>query len=506
LDPGSFALGALAAALLIGAAASWAVPWLRQRAQDELRDHLQRAAEVGARERLHREQEELGERTAKARRDLEEQGERLRLREDALDRRIERLEDRERDLHEREAAATGLRAALEAREAEVDRTSARQLRELERISGLRREEAEHLLIDRVERSCQEEAERALARVDAELAEEVARRARDALLTALQRTRLSHAGEALVSTVALPSDDLKGAIVGRDARNVRAFEEATGVDLIVDDTPGLVVVSAFDPVRREVARRALVRLLDEGRIHPPRIEVVVAETRQELEEAVQELGRRTTDAAGVQLPQRLETLLGRLEFVSEGGQSVRQHALETAALAAALASELGLDPEQARRAGLLHDVGKAVEHETGGGHAAVGAEAARRAGEDPDIVNAVAAHHGEVEATSPYAVLVQVANRLSEERPGARDGQVDAAIRRREELEAVARRHPGVERAWAVQAGRELRLVVDPARVSDKASQRLARDVARAVGEAGVGTPGEVKVTVVRPFRAEEPAG
>ena len=496
-------VGALLGAILAGA---YAVLWLLPRVRDETRAQVQdlsrREAEVAARERVQREREALEQSAQSERSRLQALEERSRQREDALERRLRALEDREREAGEREATLTGEKAALATRAAEVERLLERETRELERIGELGREEAQALLLDRIERRCRDEAEQVRTRGERELQEELQRRARDVLLTALQRQAVSHAREALVSVVPLPDDEVKGLLVGRDARNLRTFEAQTGVDLLIDDTPGVVVLSAFDPVRREVARRALVRLVEERRIHPPRIEAAVAEARQQLEEAVQELGRAAAAAVGVELAGPLITLLGRLEFMSSEGQNVRRHSLETAHLAATLASELGLDPAPARRAGLLHDIGKAVAHERQGGHAAVGADLAERHGEDPLVVNAIAAHHQDVSPRSPYAVIVEIANRLSGERPGARDAQLELAIRRQAELEAAAAKLPGVVRAFAVQAGREVRVVVDPGRVNDKAAQRLARDVARALEGCGP-TPGEVKVTVVRETRHEE---
>ena len=495
--------GALLGAILAGA---FAVLWLLPRVRDETRAQVQdlsrREAEVAARERLQREREALETSAQSERTRVAALEERCRQREDALERRLVALEDRERRQGEREAALTGGEAALRAREGELERTLEREMRELERIGELRREEAQALLLDRIERRCREEAEQVVTRADQELAAELERRARDVLITALQRQAMSHAREAMVSVVPLPDEELKGLLIGRDARNLRTFEEKTGVDLLIDDTPGVVVLSAFDPVRREVARRALERLIAERRIHPPRIEAAVAEARSHLEEAVQELGREAAAAVGVQLPSELSTLIGRLEFCSSEGQNLRHHAIETAHLAATLASELGLDPGPARRAGLLHDVGKAVAHEREGGHAAVGAQLAERHGEDPLVVDAIAAHHGDVSPRSPYGVIVEIANRLSGQRPGARDAQLELAVRRQEALESAAARHPGVIRAYAVQAGREVRVVVDPGKVSDKAAQRLARDVAKALE--GVGpSPGQVKVTVLRETRHEE---
>lgn len=499
-------LGALIAGLAAAAWAGWVLaPRTRAAALAGERDTQRREAEAAARDALGREREAFAAEQATARREVKELEGRARGREDAFDRRIEGLEERERALRVREAELTGKQAALEAERAEVERTVQRNVRELERISGMRREEAEHLLLERVEARCADEARAIAARAELALAEEADRRGREALLSAIGRAAWSQTHEPLVTAVPLPDDEAKALLIGRDARNVRTFQALTGVDLLVDDTPGVVVLSSFDPVRREVARRALGKLLDEGRIHPQRIEELVVAARAELEEVVVGLGREAAREAHVEgLHPRLEALLGRLEFRTAEGDNVRLHSVEAARLAGLLAGELGLDPVVARRAGLLHDIGQAVDHEQDGGHAALGADFARRCGEADVVVDAIAHHHDPVQASSPIAALVQLANALSTRRPGARDGQLEAAIRRRSEVEAIALRHAGVERAWAVQAGRELRVVVDPAKVGDKAAIRLARDVARALEAAAVG-PGEVKVTVIREVRVEETA-
>jgi ribonucrease Y len=502
----AFVVGGLCA-LAFGSAAliGWGVPVLRRRALEEEKDRLRREVELAAREQSLRDRQEWETAQHSTRRELKDLEGRTRGREDALDRRTEGIEDRERQLAVREAELKGQRATLEAERAEVERLMQRELRELERISGLRREEAEHLLLQRVEDRCRGEKEEALARADADLRAAMATRSREALLGALQRAGWSHAQESLVTVVPLPSDELKMLLVGREARNVRTFEAQTGVDLLVDDTPGVVVLSSFDPLRREVARRALLKLIEDGRIQPGRIEDVVTAAKAELEEATESLGRAAAEEARVErLHPRLLTLLGRLEYRTSEGANVRRHALETAQLAGLLAGELGLDAPLARRAALLHDVGLAVEHEQDGSHAAVGADFARRCDEDAVVVNAIASHHEEVPCSSPYAVVVQLANQLTSKRPGARDGAIEQAIKRREEVEAIALKHPGVLRCMAVQAGRELRVIVDPQKHSDRTAQRLARDLAKAIEAADVG-PGEVKVTVVREVRVEETA-
>ncbi|MCA8925861.1 MAG: ribonuclease Y [Planctomycetes bacterium] len=496
--------GGAAVTLLCGGGGMvlWLLPALRARLRRELGELLRREAEVAAKEQLYRDREALARQTEEGRAEIKELEDRCRVREDALDRRAEALEERERALSAQEAVLKTAQAQLAVREGEVARTEAKHLRELERVSELRREEAEHVLLERVERELAEETEVLIGRAEAELREGIEHRARDLLLTAVQRSSLAHVRDSMVSVVPLPNDELKGLLIGRDGRNVRTFEEQAGVDLLIDDTPGVVVVSGFDPVRREVARRALTRLIEEGRIHPPRIEAVIAETRQDLEAAVEDYGRQACVQLGLPLQGRVVTQLGRLQFVSAGGQNALQHAVEVGQLTGGLAAELGLDADLARRCGLLHDLGKGVAATSGQSAASAGAQLAARLGEDPIVVNAIAAATGEAEPSSPYAVLVHVANRISAERPGARQGQLEVAIRRRAELENLALRHAGVRKALAVQAGRELRVIVDPYKVSDKAAQKLAREIARELEQAPAG-PGPVKVSVIRELRHEE---
>jgi ribonuclease Y len=505
VDWGSFFLGSASVLVLSLLLYQWRVVLHRRLAVDEAREQLQQQATVAAKEQLFRQREAFEASLATTKEQLQEIESRCRLREDALDRRLEAVEDRERDLHAKEAAVKVARAEIEALQAEVERTRGKQLRELERIAGMRREEAEHMLLDRIERDFQGEAEQVLARAEEALQGDLRRRARSALLTAMERMATAQAREALVSVVQLPSDEYKQHLVGREGRNARAFELETGVDLLIDDTPGVVVLSAFEPVRREIARRALGRLLGEGGIHPARIEEVVAETRQDMEDVIAQLGAEAADEAAVAgVHPRLLTLVGRLEFRTSEGRNVRQHAVETAHLAGALAGELGLDPALARRCGLLHSVGKAVDHPHEGSHAQVGADFARRCNEDEQVVAAIGTHADEA-PRSVYAALVRVAATVCARRPGSGDDRVEHAIRRHEEVEALASQHAGVQRVYAVQAGRELRVIVDPAKVSEKAAARLAREVAKQLEAAPTG-PGEVTVIVLRETRHAEVAG
>jgi len=505
VDPGiAFGFGLLVAIVIALALTLWRLPFVRHDAVQEFRDQLRREALLAAKEQLYLERESFENALAATGEELDEREERTRRREEAMDGRVERIEERERLLAEREARVKAEQAALEVRESEISRAQQRELRELERISGMRREEAEHLLLERVEEGCQQEAAEVRARVEAEVEVGLEVRARATLLRALRRIARPVAREALTTTVHL-DEELKLGLVGREGRNARAFEAETGVDLLIDDTPGSVVLSAFEPVRREVAHRALKTLLDDGRIDPERIASTVAEARQHMSEAVIELGRAAAEEAGVTgLHQRLLVLVGRLEFHVSGGRSGRQTALEVAALSGTLAAELDLDEALARRCGLLHDVGRAVENDVDGSAAEVGAEFARRCGEDPRVVDAIASLRRRPEVGSHYAALVQLARRVIRARPGAIDERVDRAVARRAEIEAAALRHPGVKRAHAIQAGRQLRVIVDATTVSERGAAKLAREIAKEL-EQGEPLPGEVTISVLRETCTQETA-
>jgi len=415
---------------------------------------------------------------------------------------------KERDLERREADVVAAKDRLaratadaEAARREADEAAAAARARLAEAAGFSPAEAKAKALDDLDRElAAEHARRVAAHVDAVRVDADAR-ARAVVATALQRVAVSHAAERTVTSVPLPDEGMKGRVIGREGRNARAFEHATGCDVVVDDTPGLVTLSGFDPVRREVARRAMTALVADGRIHPVRIEEAVEEARRALETELVEVGRKALQTAdvGVAHP-RVVGLLGRLQYRTSYGQNVLQHALEVAHLCGAMASELGLDPRLARRVGLLHDLGKAVDHDVEGGHAAVGAEVARRCGESALIVNAIASHHEDVPQESLYAVLAQVGDAVSAARPGARADTADRYLKRLGDLEKVAAAFPGVVDAYAVQAGREVRVIVDGKRVPDAEAATLARDIAKAV-EAALTYPGEIKVTVVRETRA-----
>lgn len=476
----------------------------RTEAIERERARIEKEAAAAARDEVSKARASVLDEEAKLREDLRAREARLGLREDSMERRIDDASAREHAVTAREAALSEARSSLEARAAELETQKRLAERSLERAASLTRDEARALLLERLQAESDQAIEAAIARLRARTRSSIDEEARSLLLAAIERAPFDHAGEPLVTTVALPTDDAKMRIVGREGRNVRALEEATGVDILIDDTPGVVVVSAFDPVRREVARRALERLLQDGRIHPVAIEHAVQHAKEELESLVPRLGADAARDAGVEgLSGNVLAALGRLEFLTSYGQNVRRHALEASRVAASIAAELGLDARLARRAALLHDVGKALAIEAAfGSHAQAGADFLRREGEDEAIARAIETHHDELDESSALAMLVKISDRVSADRPGAREEQIEVAVRRFQELEAVASGFAGVAKAYAVQAGREVRVLVDPGAVTDKAAAKLAREIAKAIEEK-VATPGEVRVTVVRDFRITE---
>lgn len=421
---------------------------------------------------------------------------RLLQREESLERKLDSLERRERSLAEREAKLEELRARLQQMEEE-------RRQEIQRIAGLSLQEAKELLLTEVEREVREDASRRIREIEQQVKEEAEERARKLLVTAMQRLTSEVVSEATVSVVPLPSEDMKGRIIGREGRNIRTLEHLTGVDVIIDDTPDAVTLSAFDPVRREIARVALVKLISDGRIHPARIEEMVEKARKEVEASIVEAGEQAALEAGCPgLHPEILKYLGRLKYRYSYGQNQLKHAVETARLAALIAHELGADVEVARRGGLLHDLGKAIDHEVEGTHARIGADLARRYGVHKAVVHCIEAHHEEVEPQTVEAIITIVADALSGSRPGARRESLEQYLRRLEALEAVAYSFPGVEKAFAIQAGREIRVIVKPDEIDDLGAFRLARDLSRKIQEA-LEYPGQIKVTVIREKRAIE---
>jgi ribonuclease Y len=428
--------------------------------------------------------------------EISRQESRLQQRRENLDHRLDALELRERKLEE-------LKRNLEARQAELDKAWEKHLAELERISGLTQQQAKELLLKEVEAEARVDAARIIREIEAKAYEEAERKAREVITMAIQRVATDQVAEATVSTVELPNDEMKGRIIGRQGRNIRTIENITGVDLVIDDTPEAVIISCFDPVRREVARLALNRLILDGRIHPARIEKIVEKAQEEVEATIREQGERAVLDLGIHgLHPELVKLLGRLYYRTSYGQNVLAHSVETAQLAAMMAAEIGANVELAKKAGLLHDIGKAVDHEVDGSHAAIGAEIARRYNLPEPVVNAIGAHHAEMEQLTLEAVLVQAADAISGARPGARRESLESYIKRIKALEQVANSFEGVETSYAVQAGREIRIIVKPEEIDDLGAIRLSRDIARKVEES-LQYPGQIKVTVIRETRATE---
>lgn len=469
-------------------------------------DRLLKDAELRAKDEAFRRREELARELETARAELREQERRLEKREDAVEEKAKEFAKKERHAEAVQKKLAERKEAVEKRAKELEALVAEETKKLHEISGLSREAAERLLFEKLERELSEETARRIQQHAEATKQQADTKAREIVATAIQRCAADHTADSTVSTVDIPSDDMKGRIIGREGRNIRTFEKATGVDVIVDDTPGVVIVSAFDNVRRETARLALAKLITDGRIHPTRIEEVVAETQTEMEAHILELGRQAVQQADVPMPhEKLVQLLGRLRFRTSYSQNVLMHSVEVAHLCGLMAGELGLNPQLARRCGLLHDVGKAADQEMEGGHPKVGAELARRYGEtSKEVLHAIAGHHDDVTVDHIYTVLVAAADAISASRPGARRESLEKYVKRLEALEAVACGFPEVDAAFAIQAGRELRVIVNSHKATDADAVRVAREVARAI-EQQLTYPGEIKVTVLRETRTVEVA-
>jgi ribonuclease Y len=467
-------------------------------------DNLYKEADLRAKDELFQKRNEFNIEMEKGRAEVREQERRLEKREDAAEQKQRELSKKERVVEHGNKKNIERRENLEKKQRDLDALVEQQTQKLHEISGLGRDQAEHLLLERVERDLTEQIAGRIQKREEQLKATAEQKAREIVATAIQRFAASHTADTTVSTVDIPSDDMKGRIIGREGRNIRTFEKATGVDVIVDDTPGVVIVSAFDNVRREIARLSLAKLITDGRIHPSRIEEVVKETQEEMDKNILEIGQRAAQDANIgHLHDKLCQLLGRLKFRTSYSQNVLQHSLEVAHLCGMMADELRLDGRIARRCGLLHDVGKAADHEMEGGHPKIGAELARRYGEtNPDVLHAIIGHHDDVTVDHVYTVLVAAADAISAARPGARRETLEKYVKRLEELEGVAMGFPGVEHAYAIQAGREVRVIADAQRMGDADAAKVCHDIARAIEEK-MDFPGEIKVTVVRETRAVE---
>jgi ribonuclease Y len=462
---------------------------------------IKKEAELHAKDSVLKERAELEKEVRETRRELQNQERRLISKEEGIDKRVDSLDKLQNELAKRDQSLKARERNVEEKVVEYERHVDEARKQLEQVAGLTRDEAKRSLIDQMLEEAKLESAKRIRVVEEGAKEEAVRRSQKIVALAIERLAGDFVAERSVTVFPLPNDELKGKIIGREGRNIRALEAATGIDLIVDDTPETVVISGHNPIRREIARLSLEKLVSDGRIHPGRIEEVVRKSEQEIEEAIREAGQKAIFDVGVAgVHPEIIKLLGRLKYRYSYAQNVLLHSIEAAFICGAMAAELGLNEKQARRAALLHDIGKAVDHEVEGSHAIIGAELARKYGESPKIVNAIAAHHEDVKAETILAPLVDAADALSGARPGARREMMETYTRRLEELERIVNEFKGVEKSYAVQAGREIRIMVQHDIVSDDEASRMAREVARKI-ENEMTYPGQVKVTVIREMRA-----
>lgn len=466
-------------------------------------EEMIKASRLEAKEELLTKREGFEKECSATRNELKGIERRLEKREDNLESKLDVLVSKEKSLEQGRTSLDGREAAVSEKEKETDKLLAEQRSALLRVTNLNLEDAKKILFEKLESEYEYEVAAMMERRYTQAEDEAEDKCRDIIITAIQRYAAQHSSENTVSTVTIPSDDLKGRVIGREGRNIRAFEKATGVDVIVDDTPGVIVVSAFEPVRREIARRSMEKLIQDGRIHPARIEEVVEEVQEQMGKEVLELGKRASLEANVRgLNRNLIDLMGRLSFRTSYGQNVLRHSIEVAYLCQVMADELGLDGTLARRCGFLHDIGKAVDHEVEGGHPQIGHDICKRFNERSEVLNAIAGHHGDIPSTSPYTPLVTSADAISAARPGGRRESLEKYIKRLEQLEEIATAFEGVKQAYAIQAGREVRVIVDASQVDDRLTVKIARDIAQRIEEQ-MTYPGEVRVTLLREVRAVE---
>jgi len=466
-------------------------------------ENIIKSAQLDAAAETIKRKEEFTAEADRIRAELRETETRSAKREDVLERQAEGLQKREESFRQQEQELDRRLRNVELKDKQLSALMAQQKNQLLKITAMDINEARELLLKRLEDECEHEMSALIQRKVDEVTEAVDEKSREIISTAIQRYAAEQTCEVSVSTVDIPNDDMKGRIIGREGRNIRAFEKATGVDVIVDDTPGTIVVSGFNPVRREVARLSMERLIQDGRIHPSRIEELVTQTKKDVNLKLLQLGKDAAVEANVRgLNNKVLSLLGALSFRTSYGQNVLRHSIEVAFLTQVMADELGLDGSMARRAGLLHDIGKAIDHEVEGSHPAIGANYLKRFNESPIVLNAVAGHHGDIPPDNPYTPLVGAADAISASRPGARRETLERYIKRLENLEEIAGSFKGVENAYAIQAGREIRVIVDASKVDDGAAMKIARDIANKI-EAEMTYPGEIQVTLLREVRCIE---
>ena len=504
---------AAVAALVVGIAIGFVIRKLaggRRLADAEARARnlvaeAEREAETTVRESLVEVRDEIAAMRKEAEEDIRTRREEVRKREGRLLQREEALDRKVAELRQQEQAVGERSRKLESAQRDLARAAEAHRRELERVAGLTAQEAKDALMSQLVDEAKREAMATVREIEQKAREEGMERARKIVAIAIQRVASEQTAESTVSVYTLPSDDLKGRIIGREGRNIRAFEALTGVNLVIDDTPEAVVLSSFDPVRREVARLTLDKLVQDGRIHPARIEEMFDRSSKEVEDQVRRAGEWAVSEVGItEIHPEMIRVLGRLQFRTSYGQNVLKHLVESAHIAGVMAAELGVDPEMPKRGALMHDIGKALTHEVEGSHALIGAELARRLKEPPEVVHAIESHHGEVEQRTVEAVLAQTADAISGGRPGARRESIESYVKRLERLEEICESHPGVSKVFAMQAGREVRVMVKPEEVDDLSAQVLARDIAKQVEEE-LQYPGQIKITVVRETRAVEVA-
>ena len=466
-------------------------------------DSIIKEAQIEAKDKLFKMKSEFDNENKETRAELKKREKRLIQKEESIDNKLEQIERKDREISRKEIMLQKREENIERSEIQHNELIEEQKKQLERVSDLTAEQAKELLIRAMENEARHDAAKLIKKIESEAKEEADKRAKNIISTAIQRYAGEFVAERTVSVVQLPNDEMKGRIIGREGRNIRALEAATGIDLIIDDTPEAVILSGFNPVRREVARISLTRLISDGRIHPARIEDIVKKVELEVDQTIKEAGEQAAFDLGVHgINNELIKYIGRLKFRTSYAQNVLQHSIEVGFFSGIMASELGLSSKLARRMGLLHDIGKAIDHEVEGPHAVIGANLAKKFGEAPKVVHAIAAHHEDIQPSSVYAYLVQAADGLSGARPGARKELLENYIKRLEDLEKIANSFNGVSNTYAIQAGRELRVIVESGIISDEDSVMLSRDIAKKIEESLV-FPGQIKVIVIRETRAVE---